>query len=819
MASPNDVTAASPPGRQRVDPRAAQFPADWPRYTFVDLLGEGGMGMVFKARDTQLQRLVAIKFVHGADPGWTRRLEREAMAQARIDHPNVCKVYEVGTVAGRAFVVMQLIDGQTLTQLLTELTLNDKLRVLQKVSEAVAAAHALGIVHRDLKPSNIMCERREDGALLPFVTDFGLARDPRDATLTQSHAVLGTPAFMPPEQARGDLAAIDGRSDVYALGATLYALLAGRPPFEGATTAELIVKTLNEPPPRLCRLVPSLPADVETIVLKCLEKEPDRRYGSARALADDLARVIDGRPILARPPSRIYRAQLFVKRHRSVTAVSLLALGVSVGLLGWQVKTRLDARRLAALTERYARAAAESEQVMRVSALMPEHDITRDRDSVRHKLDALAQEVARAGRLAVGPGDYALARGHFALGELDSARDELERAWAAGQRSPEVAYALGEAWERLWERDRDEASREAADEHDHARERDARALAGQWLARARSASNVDGALLEATIDYVNDRLPQARAEAQQAFAHDPLLFEARRLEGSASSQLGHKLAGKGDLVHARAEYARAETVLLAAAEIARSDFDARFQLCRLYDRILELPPLPGAPRRDDVAIDACRAAVRVDPTSDAALSKLAIALNRRAELAETAGQDARALLAESRPLAERAVALRPRFINHYRLLANTLRLQGDFDGAIAVIQRGLGSNPDAKSALKLEVTAAAIETQRGREQLAHGQPADAAVAAALAAVARARAYGDGYRAALADAGARTLAAAAAVAAHRDPTRDIAAAQAAVAKTLALTHERTPMLTAYSDELERLSAAPRLHKTALADDGK
>jgi tetratricopeptide (TPR) repeat protein len=298
-------------------------------------------------------------------------------------------------------------------------------------------------------------------------------------------------------------------------------------------------------------------------------------------------------------------------------------------------------------------------------------------------------------------------------------------------------------------------------------------------------------------------MPEARREAQAAFAHDPLLFEARLLEGRASSKLGHKLAGHGDLAGARAEYAQAETVLLAAGEIARSDPETRFQLCRLYDRILELPPLPGAPPRDDVAVAACRRAVAVDPDSPAALSKLAIAINRRAGLEQEAGRDAAALLDESRRMAERAVALQPRFINHYRVLANTLRLQGDFDGAVAVIARGLQANPDATSALKLEVTRAQIEMERGRLMLARGESADAPVAAALAAVERARSYGDDYRVALVDAGARTLAAMAAAAAHRDTSAPVAAARAAIARTLALTREETPALRALSSELDRL----------------
>jgi serine/threonine-protein kinase len=649
-----------------------------------------------------------------------------------------------------------------------------------------------------------MCERGSDGRLVAFVMDFGLAHDPRDATLTRPDAIMGTPAFMSPEQARGDQSAVDARADVYALGATMFALLAGRPPFQSPTFPDLLVQIMSAPPPRLGHLVPSLPRDVETIVMKCLEKDPERRYRSARMLADDLGRFLDGRPITARPPSRAYRLRLFLRRHRAVTAVSAAALLVSLALAGWLVKTRFDARRLALLSERFTRVAAEMEQAMRVAALMPEHDVTRDREVVRQRLHELEDEVARSGPLAEGPGHYALGRGYLVLGELERARGQLEHAWSVGMRSPNVAYALGAAWEQLWESDRDEAGRAAADERDRVREREARHRAGEWLAQARTASLVDAALLEAKVDYVADRLANAQREAQAAFLHDPLLYEARLLEGRVSSKLGHKLADKGELAAARVEYARAETVLLAAADIARSDPETHFQLCRLYDRMLELPPLPGSLLRDDVAIVACRQAVHVDPQSGAAVGKLAIALERRASVAILRGQDARAFVDEGRAMAERALVLQPRFINHYRVLANVLRLDGDFEGALATIARGLAANPDPASAEKLEVTAAQVEIDRGRARLAHGEAADVAVAAALARVARARTLGDDYRVALVDAGARTLAAVAAAVAHRDPAPLAATARAAIAHALALTHEETPLLAAYAAELDRLS---------------
>jgi eukaryotic-like serine/threonine-protein kinase len=786
------------PGKPSARPaRPAEFPEDWDRYLLEGFLGEGAMGAVFKARDRQLGRSVAVKLVRHADTLHRQRFAREASAQARVEHPHMCKVFEVGEVQGRPFIAMQLIDGKTLTALNADLTLQEKLRVIEQVAEALAAAHALGIVHRDIKPSNIMCEQKADGSLHPYVMDFGLARDLRQATLTQADTVVGTPAFMSPEQARGEHAGLDARADVYSLGATLYALVCGHPPFVSDSVTEVLMSVLNQPPPPLGRLVASLPRDVETIVMKCLEKDPARRYGSARALADDLSHFLAGRPIVARPPSRAYRLRLWLRRNRAVTALSAVGALVALGLGGVAVQARLDARRLATLAERFGGAAAEIEQRMRLASLSPEHDLNADREKLRARLTTLSSEVARAGAVAAGPGHYAMGRGLLALGDLAQARGELERAWAAGYRRPEVAGALGGVWERLWEGDRDKASREGANQGDRESEKATRARAAEWLKQARGSTLLDVDLLEAKIDYVEDRLTPARERAHAAYVRDPLLYEALLLEGRVSSKLGHKLAGKGDLAGARERYREAETALGQAARIARSDPEAQYQLCRLYDRVLEIEP----DKSDNLAVEACRRAATVDPESDAAQGKLAIALNRLAE--RPGAKETAALLDESQKAAERAVATAPRFANHYRVLANTQRLRGEYDAAVATIERGLHADPDAKTAEKLLLTQAQIEIARGRDLLSRHQNADQAVAAALAAVDRARAKtkeGD-YRILVASSGVKVLAVAAAAFARRPLAPLIVEARAEIARTRALTREDTPLLTALTTELD------------------
>jgi tetratricopeptide (TPR) repeat protein/predicted Ser/Thr protein kinase len=310
------------------------------RYEVQELLGTGGMGKVYKAFDRKLKRAVALKFLRGADAALEARFLREAQAQARVDHAHVCKVYEVGRIGDDPYIAMQFIDGKTLREVAKDLTLPQKLLVLRDIAAAVHAANQLGLVHRDLKPANILIERAPDGSLRSFVTDFGLARDLEKPGDTVQGALLGTPQYMAPEQAKGDHKNIDARTDVYGLGATLYEALTGKPPFDGGSHLQTLYKMLHEEPLQPRKHAPLLPADVEGIVLKCLEKAPGMRYPSARALAEDLQRSIDGEPVLARPPGALGRAWRKLRRNPvPAAAIAVLVLGLLLPR-AWTLWTR-----------------------------------------------------------------------------------------------------------------------------------------------------------------------------------------------------------------------------------------------------------------------------------------------------------------------------------------------------------------------------------------------------------------------------------------------------------------------------------------------
>ncbi|HEX4132373.1 MAG TPA: serine/threonine-protein kinase [Pirellulales bacterium] len=271
-------------------------------YELLEELGRGGMGVVYRARHRGLEREVALKrvrFGSAAPADELSRFRHEALAAARLSHPHVVPVYEVGEYDGQPYFTMQYIAGTTLARRLADgpLPPREVAELLLPVCEAIHAAHCQGVLHRDLKPSNILID--ESGR--PLVADFGLAkRVEQDSTLTHSGAVLGTPTYMAPEQAAGSRGQVGPASDVYSLGTILYQMLTGRPPFQGATAMETVLMVLEQEPlpPRL--LNPHADRALEMIALKCLQKPPDLRYSSAQALADDLRAYLADEPIAAR---------------------------------------------------------------------------------------------------------------------------------------------------------------------------------------------------------------------------------------------------------------------------------------------------------------------------------------------------------------------------------------------------------------------------------------------------------------------------------------------------------------------------------------
>ena len=398
------------------------------------------MGEVFKAWDPVLERHVALKVLRRDDPVAVERMLREARAQARIDHPNVGEVYEVGeTEDGRHFISMQLVEGEPLDQAAVELSVDERVRLMVDVVNAVRAAHSVGLIHRDLKPSNILVEGDPQSGLRPYVLDFGIARENDGQALTITGDLVGTPAYMSPEQARGEIRTLDRRSDIYSLGVILYELLGGRSPYAEATGAQVLVAVLQEDPTPLRRFAPYVPRDLETIAATCLRKNRDRRYPSARELGEDLRRYLNGEPIAARRASWAMRAHSWVRRHRLATALGLVVLiGAPAGALKYAFDLRTE-RRLALA------AGLEAEELMDFmledlyQRLLPlgRTDLLED---VTHRALAHHNRFAAADQTIAGRHRRALA--YRNLGQVLESQGSPDEALASFRRAHELMFDI-----------------------------------------------------------------------------------------------------------------------------------------------------------------------------------------------------------------------------------------------------------------------------------------------------------------------------------------------------------------------------------------
>src|SRR5438477_9939706 len=329
-----------PLSRDKKKSDRAKTLANFGDYELLDEIGRGGQGVVYRARQKSLNRTVALKVIglgHWATEAHLKRFRLEAEAAASLEHPGIVPIHEVGERDGSCYFSMKFVEGGQLDEVAKRqpIPIRQAVELIAKVARTVHYAHEHGILHRDIKPGNILLDQKGG----PHLTDFGLARlVESESTVTRTLEVMGTPSYMAPEQAVGNNAAVSSATDVYGIGAVLYQLLTGHPPFAGGTTYETI-KLLLDTEPRQPRLLnPKIDRDLSTICFKCLEKDPKRRYSSALALAEDLERWLKHEPILARHTGIFTRGRKWVRRNptSALLAASLVGLAAAAGWIVWK---------------------------------------------------------------------------------------------------------------------------------------------------------------------------------------------------------------------------------------------------------------------------------------------------------------------------------------------------------------------------------------------------------------------------------------------------------------------------------------------------
>src|SRR5213596_4205899 len=329
------------------DPTVARMLKDFGDYELLEEIGHGGQGIVYRARQKSLNRIVALKVIglaHWATEAHVKRFRMEAGAAAHLDDPRIVPIYEIGERDGACYFSMKLIEGGQLDNVIgSELMPGRKAaELMAKLAHTLHHAHQNGVLHRDVKPGNILLDAKGE----PHLTDFGLARlVETESTVTRTLEVLGTPSYMAPEQAVGNNAGVTSATDIYGLGAVFCRLLTGHPPFAGGTTYETVRLVLDTEPRQPRLLNPKVDRDLNTICLKCLDKDPQRRYASALALAEDLERWLKHEPIRARRTGLFTRGRKWLRRSPSIAvmAAMLLVLAVPLGVMIWKTESERSA--------------------------------------------------------------------------------------------------------------------------------------------------------------------------------------------------------------------------------------------------------------------------------------------------------------------------------------------------------------------------------------------------------------------------------------------------------------------------------------------
>lgn len=548
------------------------------RYQLETWLGRGAIGVVYKAYDSILKRHVALKLLYADDSKNTDSILQEAQAQASVEHPNICKVFDVGQVGKTNYIAMQCLEGETLDVAIHRLSTTEKVEVMRRVAQAIHAAHQKGLVHRDLKPSNIIVKWEDRGKeghkLHPFVLDFGLARETETDANISERKVAGSPAYMSPEQVRAEPEQFERRTDVYGLGATMFFLFSGKPPFTGNNNVQVLMNVVREDTPKLRDANPRAPLDLQSIVAKAMEKDPQRRYPNTAAIALDLARFLRHEPVSVRQPVLSY---IFWKKiQKNPVFAGLVMLGViSLVVLGsYVVVDQFRQERKANLMRRFSSEVESVDWYLRVAHMMPPHNIEPYQERVRERIQQLEADMAELGEMAQGPGHFALGRAYLALEAYPKAKEHLEKAIELGYDDAVVYESLGLVLGTLYEKALGNANaiinpklralrrEEIKDVYRDPALAALKKSKGSWLGISK--------FLEARIAWYEARNDDALALLASMPESTAWFFEAKLLEGQIYVQLAMDAESRGQYDEMRKQLNHAAGSYQQALKIAPS---------------------------------------------------------------------------------------------------------------------------------------------------------------------------------------------------------------------------------------------------------
>ncbi|MFO0579222.1 MAG: protein kinase [Polyangia bacterium] len=534
-----------------------------------------------------------------------------------------------------------------------------------------------------------MIERRVDGLLHPVIMDFGLARDSgAGAGLTESGAVMGTPAYMSPEQARGDARRLDRRSDVYSLGATLYDILTGAPPFVGETVVGVLLQVMNEAPRPLLSRDPTLPAALELIVGKCLNKEAAQRYPTAQALAEDLGRYLGAQRIVARRLGYLYRLGFWARRNRALAALAAALCVSLLGLAGFGTYARIDslhkarlARRKAELAQALGQRIKDIQWLLRAAYTLPLHSTAHEQRLIRGRMQQLQSEPHGLEDAGAGLVQYALGRGYLALHEYESAHRHLLQAQRLGVDSAELHYALGlvlgELYHRALEQVLHSGDRSFVQQQQRRLEVEYLQPALLSLRKSTRIENESPRFLEGLIAYYGKQYDAALQRAGEAITEAPWIYEARQLQASVHFTRAVEQKLRGDYDAARASLQQAAALYGQAIEIGRSDAQLHEHLAETCLQQAELDRLQGRPPLAALtqAVAHSDRAIAAAPGSASAHTKRAYAYFFIGMQQMRQREDAAPSLQQAVAAAEQALALDATDAYAYDALGNALMYQ------------------------------------------------------------------------------------------------------------------------------------------------